>query len=70
MLITTKEHTRQRSETFSLGLFTLIVKKPGTFPKQLVEGDLILARTESYVSVPAWPVRRNNFTGLAKFQSQ
>ena len=53
ILIKTKEHTRQRSETFPLGLFTLIVKKPWTFPKQLVEGDMILVRTESHVSVSA-----------------
>ena len=53
MLIKTKEHTRQWSETFSFGLFTLIVKKPWTFSKQLVEGDLILTRTESYTSVSA-----------------
>ena len=41
MLIKTKEHTWQRSERFPRGLFTLIVKKPWIFPKQLVEGDLI-----------------------------
>ena len=46
MLIKTKERTRQWSETFSLGLFTLIVKKPWPFPKQLVEGDLLLARAQ------------------------
>ena len=53
MLIKTKEHTRQRSEKFPLGLFTLIVKKPWTFPEQLVEGDMILVRTENHVSVSA-----------------
>ena len=77
MLIKTKEHTRQRSETFPLGLFTVIVKKPLNLPWTTSRRRFDLGahrklreRKRQLLDIPAWPVRRNNFKGLAKFQSQ
>ena len=75
MLIKTKEHTRQRSETFSLGLFIIVKKKN---PEPFLNNQPKEIRFWRAHKAAQAPVARHtcvaratkNFTGLAKFQSQ